>query len=56
MAHERGQLWLQFWLNETLDVTAVGGIVDMAADVDIIGRIELRGGGIVDGMNNTIED
>ena len=42
--------------NETSDVTAVGRIVDMAADVDIIGRVDLRGGGIVDGMDNTVED
>ena len=35
-------------------MTAGGGIVDMAADVDIIGRIEFRGGGIVDGMDNAI--
>ena len=33
-----------------------GGIVDMAADVDIIGRIEFRAGGIVDGMDNAIVD
>ena len=37
-------------------MTAGGGIVDMAADVDIIGRIEFRGGGIVDGMDNTVVD
>ena len=28
----------------------------MAADVDIIGRVEFRGGGIVDGMDNAIVD
>ena len=28
----------------------------MAADVDIIGRVEFRGGGIVDGMDNTVVD
>ena len=35
---------------------AGGGIVDMAADVDIIGRVEFRGGEIVDGMDNTVVD
>ena len=35
---------------------AGGGIVDMAADVDIISRVEFRGGGIVDGMDNAIVD
>ena len=28
----------------------------MAADVDIIGRVEFRGGGIVDGMGNAVVD
>ena len=28
----------------------------MAADVDIVGRIEFRGGGIVDGMDNAVVD
>ena len=37
-------------------MTAGGGIVDMAVDVDIIGRVEFRGGGIVDGMDDTIVD
>ena len=37
-------------------MTAGGGIVDMAADVDIIGRVEFRGGGIVDGMDNAVVD
>ena len=32
------------------------GIVDMAGDVDIIGRVEFRGGGIVDGMDNAVVD
>ena len=35
---------------------AGGGTVDMAADVDIIGRVEFRGGGIVDGMDNAVVD
>ena len=30
--------------------------VDMAADVDIVGRIEFRGGGIVNGMDNAVVD
>ena len=37
-------------------MTAGGGIVDMAADVDIISRVEFRGGGIVDGMDNAVVD
>ena len=37
-------------------MTAGDGIVDMAADVDIIGRVEFRGGGIVDGMDNALVD
>ena len=37
-------------------MTAGGGIVDMAADVDIIGHIEFRGGGIVNGTDNAIVD
>ena len=37
-------------------MTAGGGIVDMAADVDIIGRVEFRGGRIVDGMNDGVVD
>ena len=37
-------------------MTAGGGIVDMAADVDIVGRIEFRCGGIVDGMDNAVVD
>ena len=28
----------------------------MAADIDIIGCIEFRGGGIVDGMDNAVVD
>ena len=28
----------------------------MAADVDIIGLVEFRGGGIVDGMDNAVVD
>ena len=28
----------------------------MAADVDIIGHVEFRGGGIVDGMDNAVVD
>ena len=28
----------------------------MAADADIIGRIEFRGGGIVDGIDNAVVD
>ena len=28
----------------------------MAADVDIISRVEFRGGGIVDGMDNAVVD
>ena len=32
------------------------GIVDMAADIDIIGRVELKGGGNVDGMDNAVVD
>ena len=35
---------------------AGGGIVDMAADVDIIGRVEFRGGGIIDGMDDAAVD
>ena len=38
------------------EVTAGGGIVDMAADIDIIGRVEFRGGGIVDGLDNAVVD
>ena len=37
-------------------MTAGGGIVGMAADIDIIGHVEFRGGGIVDGMDDTIVD
>ena len=37
-------------------MTAGGRIIDMAADVDIIGCVEFRGGGIVDGMDNTVVD
>ena len=38
-------------------MTAGGGIVDMAADVDIIGRVEFRGaGGIVNGMDYAVVD
>ena len=37
-------------------MTAGGGIVDIAADVDIIGRIEFRDGGIVNGMDNAVVD
>ena len=37
-------------------MTAGGGIVDMAADVDIIGRVEFRGGRIFDGMDNAVVD
>ena len=39
---------------KTSEVTAGGGIVDMAADIDIIGCIKFRGGGIVDGMDNAV--
>ena len=28
----------------------------MAADIDIISRVEFRGGGIVNGMDNTVVD
>ena len=35
-------------------MTAGGGIVGMAADVDIIGCVEFRGGGIVDGMDDAL--
>ena len=41
---------------KTSEVTAGGGIVDMAADIDIIGHVEFRGGGIVDGMDNAVVD
>ena len=37
-------------------MTAAGGIVGMAADVDIIGRVEFRDGGIVDGMDDAVVD
>ena len=37
-------------------MTAGGGIVGMAADVDIIGCVEFRGGGIVDGMDDAVMD
>ena len=37
-------------------MTAGGGIVDMAADIDIIGHVEFRGGGIVDGMDDAVVD
>ena len=40
----------------SLVVTAGGGIVGMAAYVDIIGRVEFRGGGIVDGKEDAIVD
>ena len=35
---------------------AGGGIVDMAADIDIISRVEFKGGGNVDGMDNAVVD
>ena len=35
---------------------AGGGVVDMAADVDILGHVEFRGGGIVNGMDDTVVD
>ena len=41
---------------KTSEVTAGGGIVDMAADIDIIGRVEFSGGGIFDGMDNAVVD
>ena len=34
---------------KTSEVTAGGGIVDMAADIDIIGRIKFRGGELLMG-------
>ena len=37
-------------------MTAGGGILGMAADVDIIGRAKFRGGGIVDGMDDAVVD
>ena len=37
-------------------MTAGGRIVDMAADIGIISRVEFRGRGIVDGMDNVIVD
>ena len=37
-------------------MTAGCGILEMAADVDIVGRIEFRGGGIVDCMDNAVVD
>ena len=37
-------------------MTAGGGIVDIAADVDIIGPVEFRGGGIVDGIDSAVVD
>ena len=37
-------------------MTAGGGIVDIAADVDIIGRVEFKVGGIVNGIDNAVVD
>ena len=37
-------------------MTAGGGIVDIAADIDIIGRVEFKGGENFNGMDNAVVD
>ena len=39
-----------------MEATAEGGIVGIAADVEIIGRVEFGGGGIVAGTDDAVAD